>query len=261
MALPMSRRHCLVFAFGLLVMLIASQSVTAVGYEKKIGNSFNSDVQLAAGDYQALIVHLNSGDKMSLTVRVGQGDDIDVYTMSIKDYQDYKSPTSIQFGYYAQFSKERMKYLEYPLKFAPSDAGDYVVVFDNVQKTPSGAPGTGTILASVNLKVETPAPFPWIIVAVVVIALIAVGVGVWAYYWRKGKAAEIEEAERQRKRVEAAKVRPIFIQQPGTPGMPGAPGAPMAAPMMTAAPPSSSCKSCPHVYDPTSANCIACEYR
>jgi hypothetical protein len=89
---------------------------------------------------------------------------------------------------------------------------------------------------------------------------VAAALGAWAYFWRMSKSAEIEEAEAQRKRVEAAKVRPIFIQQSPA-GPPGAPGASGPAPMMTAPPPSSSCKSCPHVYDPTSANCIACEYR
>lgn len=257
----MSRRYCLAIALGFLALLVSSQAVTAIGYEKKVSNGLNTDVVLQPGDYQALIVHLNSGDKMSLEVRVGAGEDIDVYTMAIKDYQDYKSPTSVQFGYFAQFSKERMKYLVYPMDFAPSDTGDYVVVLDNVQKTPSGAAGAGVVTISVNMNVKTQAPFPWWIVGVVIAVIIAVGVVAFFYQWRKVKAIEIDEAERQRKRMEASKVRPIFIQQQAAPGAPGAPGAAAAPVMMTAAPPSSSCKACPHVYDPTSANCIACEYR
>jgi hypothetical protein len=256
----MSRRHVIACVCGILVLLVCCQGVTAMGYEKKLGSNYNSDVQLQPGDYQAFIVHLEYGDKMMLTVTVGSGDDIDVYTMTSKEYQSYKDPTSVQFRILPEYSKERMKYLKYSNDFAPGEAGDYVVVLDNTQKTASGASGSGVVLASVVLELKLQAPFPWWIVALVVVIAVAAALGVWAYFWRKSKSAEIEEAELQRKRVEAAKVRPIFIQTPQA-GPPGAPGAPGPAPMITAPPPSSTCKSCPHVYDPTSANCIACEYR
>ena len=252
--MSMSRRYCLAIAFGFLVALLFSQSALAA--EKKLSGSFNSDVQVPAGEYQALIVHLEPGDKMTLEVRVGQGGDIDVYTMAKKDYLDYQSPTSVQFGYYAQFSKENLKYLQYPMDFAPSEAGDYVIVLDNVLKTPSGATGTGTVLASVKLNVVYQQPFPWWIVAVVIVVAVGVAGALGFIMWQKKRMAEIEETDRQKKRAEAAKVRPIFIQQPTA----AAPGAPTPG-VMQAPPPSSTCKSCPHVYDPTSANCIGCEYR
>ena len=261
MARSMSRRYGLTLVSGVLLLLVCCQGVTALGYEKKLGGNYNSDIQLQPGDYQALMVHLEAGDKMFLTVRVGSGDDIDVYTMTNKEYLAYKDPTSVQFRILPEFSKERMKYLEYPKDLDPGETGDYVVVLDNTLKTASGAPGSGTVLASVNLKLTIQAPFPWWIVALVIVIAVGAAMGVWVFFWRKNKAAQIEEAEMQKKRVEAAKVRPIFFQQPGMPGAPGAPGAPMASPMATAPPPSSTCKACPHVYDPTSANCIACEYR
>jgi len=256
----MSRRQSIACVCGFLVLLVCCQGVSAMGYEKKISNNYNSDVQLQPGDYQAFIIHLGSGDKMMLEVQVGSGDDIDTYTMTYKEYQSYKDPTSVQFRILPEYSKEQMKYLKYSKDFAPGEEGDYVVVLDNTAKTASGASGSGTVLASVKLDLIIQAPFPWWIVALVIVIAVAAALGTWAYFWRKSKSAEIEEAELQRKRVEAAKVRPIFIQQQQA-GPPGAPGAPGPAPMITAPPPSSTCKSCPHVYDPTSANCIACEYR
>jgi len=256
----MSRRHNIAIVCGILVLLVCFQGVSAEGYEKKLSSNYNSDVQLQPGDFQAFIVHLGAGDKMMLTVTVGSGDDIDVYTMTFKEYQSYKDPTSVQFRTYADYSKERMKYLKYSNDFAPGEDSDYVVVLDNCLKTASGATGAGVVLASVQLELRLQAPFPWWIVGLVIVIAVAAALGTWAYFWRKSKSAEIEEAELQRKRVEAAKVRPIFIQQQQA-GPPGAPGAPGPAPMATAPPPSSTCKSCPHVYDPTSANCIACEYR
>jgi len=260
MAHPMSRRQSIAYVCGILVLLVCVQGVGALGYEKKLGSSYNSDVQLQPGDYQAFIVHLESGDKMILTVQVGSGDDIDVYTMTYKEYQSYKDPTSVQFRILPEFSKERMKYLKYSSDFAPGEAGDYVVVLDNTQKTASGATGSGVVLASVILDLRLQSPFPWWIVALVIVIAVGAALGVWAFFWRRSKASEIEEADLQRKRVEAAKIRPIFIQNPQA-GPPGAPGAPGPAPSAMAPPPSSTCKSCPHVYDPTSANCIACEYR
>jgi len=256
----MSRRQSIIaIVSGILVLLVCSPGVGAIGYEKKLASTYNSDVQLQPGDYQAFIIHLRAGDKMSLTVQVGSGDDIDVYTMTYKEYVSYRDPTSVQFRILPDYSKERMKFLTFS-NFAPSEEGDYVIVLDNTAKTASGASGTGTVLASVKLELAIQAPFPWWMVALIIVIAVAAALGVWAYFWRKSKSAEIEQAELQRKRIEAAKVRPIFITQPQA-GPQGAPGAPGPAPVQMAPPPSSTCKSCPHVYDPTSANCIACEYR
>jgi len=256
----MSRRQSIACVLGILVLLVCCQGASGLSGEKKLTSSFNSDFQLFPGEYQAYIVHLESGDKIMLTVTVGSGDDIDVYTMTYKEYLSYKDPTSVQFRIVPDYSKERMKYLKYSSDFAPGEAGDYVVVLDNTQKTASGAAGTGTVSGSINLELKLQEPFPWWILALVVVVAVAAALGVWAYFWRKSRSKEIEEAELQRKRIESAKVRPIFITAPQA-GPPGAPGAPGPAPMPMAPPPSSTCKSCPHVYDPTSANCIACEYR
>ncbi|MBM4249079.1 MAG: hypothetical protein FJ149_06535 [Euryarchaeota archaeon] len=245
-------------AVGFIFVVLCSQGVLAFGTEKTLTASYNEDLLIASGDYKAFIVHLTPKDSMMLTVRVGLGEEIDVYTMAKSDYEDYKG-TAQFIEYFSQYSKESLKYFEYSGRFTPAREGDYVVVIDNQPKTQSGAPGAQPVSCSVKIDLAFEAPFPWpiVVAAIALVAVLVVVVGF--FYWMGKKKAQIAEAEAQKKRAEAAKVRPIFInpQAPAAPGVP--PGA--AAPVLQAPPPSSSCKSCPHVYDPTSANCIACEYR
>ncbi len=254
----MTRRPCLALAVGILFLAVCAQGALAAGTETKLTENYSEDLLIPAGEYKAFIVHLAPGDKMKLTVKVGLGELIDVYTMSKKDYEDYKAGAQLV-SYYSQFSRENVKYLEYASNFEPSQEGDYVLVIDNLAKTSSGAPGTSPISCTVKVDLTFKEPFPWLPVFAVVGAIVAVALGVFFFFWMKRKKADIEEQEAQRKRAEAAKIRPIFINQQG-PATPGSP-VPAGTSSLQAPPPSSSCKSCPHVYDPTSANCIACEYR
>jgi hypothetical protein len=258
MAPLMTRRPYLALATGILFLALCAQGALAYGTEKKLTANYSVDLLIPAGDYKAFIVHLAPGDKMKLTVRVGLGEEIDVYTMSKKDYDDYKAGAQLV-SYYSQFSKESLKYFEYSNAFEPAQEGDYVIVIDNLPKTTTGAPGATDVSCTVKVDLQFQAPFPWLMVIGVVLIIVVVAVVVLALVWMRKKKADIEEQEAQKKRAEAAKIRPIFINPQG----PAAPGAPPAAgtPSLQAPPPSSSCKSCPHVYDPTSANCIACEYR
>jgi hypothetical protein len=258
MAPLMTRRPYLALAVGILFLAVCSQGALAYGTEKKLTANYSEDLLISAGDYKAFIVHLAPGDEMKLTVRVGLGEEIDVYTMSKKDFDDYKAG-ALLVSYYSQFSKESLKYFEYTNAFEPVQEGDYVIVIDNLAKTTTGAPGTTDVSCTVKIDLKFQAPFPWLMIIGVVVVIVVVAVAVFAVVWMRKKKADIEEQEAQRKRAEAAKVRPIFINPQG----PASPGAPPVAgtPSLQAPPPSSSCKSCPHVYDPTSANCIACEYR
>jgi hypothetical protein len=253
----MTRRLYPALAVGILFLAVCSQGALAYGTEKKLTASHSVDLLIPAGDYRAYVIHLAPGDTMKLTVRVGLGEEIDVYTMSKKDFEDYKA--GAQLVYYSQFSKESLKYFEYSNTFEPVQEGDYVIVIDNLAKTPTGAPGATDVSCTVKVDLKFQAPFPWLMIIGVVAAVVAVALVVLVVLWMKKKKADIEEQEAQRKRAEAAKIRPIFINPQG----PAPPGAPAVAggPALQAPPPSSSCKSCPHVYDPTSANCIACEYR
>jgi hypothetical protein len=254
----MTRRLYPALAVGILFLAVCSQGAVAYGTEKKLTASYSVDLLIPAGDYRAYVIHLAPGDTMKLTVRVGLGEEIDVYTMSKKDFEDYKAGAQLV-SYYSQFSKESLKYFEYSNTFEPVQEGDYVIVIDNLAKTTTGAPGATDVSCTVKVDLKFQAPFPWLMIIGVVAAVVAVALVVLVVLWMKKKKADIEEQEAQRKRAEAAKIRPIFINPQG----PAAPGAPpvAGAPALQAPPPSSSCKSCPHVYDPTSANCIACEYR
>lgn len=253
----MTRRRSVALALGFSVLFVLGQGVLGLGTEKKISSSFSADLLVSAGDYRAYIVHLAPGDKMNLNVRVGLGEEIDVYTMSMAYYNDYKIGAQL-FSSYPQYSKENLKYFVYTDWFTPASEGDYVVVIDNMAKTTSGAPGASDVSCTVKIDLQYKTPFPWMLVFGAIAAIVAVAVVVFAVAWMNKKRADVAEIEAQKKRAENAKLRPIFIQQPGT-----ASGAPAmhGTPSMQAPPPSSSCKSCPHVYDPTSANCIACEYR
>jgi hypothetical protein len=258
MAPLMTRRPYLALAVGILFLAVCSQGAWAAGTEKKLTASYAEDLLISAGDYKAFIVHLAPGDQMKLTVRVGLGEEIDVYTMNKKNFDDYKAGAQLV-SYYSQFSKESLKYFEYSQIFDPPQEGDYVIIIDNLAKTSTGAPGATDVSCTVKVDLTLQAPFPWLMIIAVVVVIAVVGVAVFTVVWMKKKKADIEAQEAQRKRAEAAKIRPIFInpQGPAAPGVSAVPG----APSMQAPPPSSSCKSCPHVYDPTSANCIACEYR
>ena len=258
MAPVMTRRPYLALAFGFLFLAICAQGALAYGTEKKLTADYAEDLLISAGDYKAFIVHLAPGDTMKLTVRVGLGEEIDVYTMSKKDYDDYKAGAQLV-SYYSQFSKESLKYFEYSTLFEPVQEGDYVIVIDNLPKTTTGAPGATDVSCTVKVDLEFQEPFPWLLVIGVLAVIIVLCVVIFFVLWMQKKKADIEAQEAQRKRAEAAKIRPIFINPQG-PAQPGAAGVP-AGPALAAPPPSSSCKSCPHVYDPTSANCIACEYR
>ncbi len=258
MAPVMTRRPYLALALGFLFLLVCAQGALAYGTEKKLNANYSEDLLIPAGDYKAFIVHLAPGDEMKLTVRVGLGEEIDVYTMSKKDYEDYKAGAQLV-SYYSQFSKESLKYFEYSNVFEPVQEGDYVIVIDNLPKTTTGAPGATDVSCTVKVDLKFQAPFPWLLIIGIVAIVVVVAVLIFVVVWMKKKKADIEEQEAQRKRAEAAKIRPIFINPQG-PAPPGAPGV-AAPPSLQAPPPSSSCKSCPHVYDPTSANCIACEYR
>jgi len=223
------------------------------------------DIMLGKGNYMAYQVHLRPVDKLYATIKVGQGDEIDVYTMSAKDFADYKSTTSVNVGYVQQLSKEHMKYLEYPSKFSPETEGDYFIVLDNLVKTTSGAVGTTDVVCTTTIDLYIEPPFPWWAVGVavvIVVVLLSVFMFMW---WQKKKKAELDEADKQKKRMEAAKTRPIFLPPP-PPGFQGpAPiptmGSTGAGTATGAPPPSSTCKACPHIYDATSGNCISCEYR
>ena len=253
----MTRRPYLALAMGILFLLVGAQGTLAYGTEKKLTADYSEDLLISAGDYKAFMVHLAPGDTMKLTVRVGLGEEIDVYTMSKKDFDDYKAGAQLV-SYYSQFSKESLKYFEYTNAFEPVQEGDYVVVIDNLPKTTTGAPGATDVSCTVKIDLQFQAPFPWLMVFGVVAIIVVAAIAVFFAIWMRKRKADIEEQEAQRKRAEAAKIRPIFINPQG-PSAPGAP--PMGSPSLQAPPPSSSCKSCPHVYDPTSANCIACEYR
>ena len=253
----MTSRPYLALATGILFLLVGAQGTLAYGTEKKLTADYSEDLLISAGDYKAFIVHLAPGDTMKLTVRVGLGEEIDVYTMSKKDFEDYKAGAQLV-SYYSQFSKESLKYFEYSGNFEPVQEGDYVVVIDNLPKTTTGAPGATDVSCTVKVDLQFQAPFPWLMVIGVIAIIGVIAVVVMVLVWMKKKRADIDEMEAQRKRAEAAKVRPIFINSQG-PSAPGAP--PSGSPSMQAPPPTSSCKACPHVYDPTSANCIACEYR
>ena len=255
----MTRRPYLALAVGILFLAVCSQGALAAGTERKLTSNYAEDLLISAGDYKAFIVHLAPGDQMKLTVRVGLGEEIDVYTMNRKNYDDYKAGAQLV-SYYSQFSKESLKYFEYSQVFDPPQEGDYVIIIDNLAKTSTGAPGATDVSCTVKVDLKFQAPFPWLMIIAVIVIVVVVAVAVFAVVWMKKKKADIEAQEAQRKRAEAAKIRPIFINPQG----PAAPGAPPGAPAgaaLAAPPPSSSCKSCPHVYDPTSANCIACEYR
>ncbi|MEM4730062.1 MAG: hypothetical protein QXH42_09945 [Thermoplasmata archaeon] len=239
-------------ALSILCIVLAPATSIAQGSEERVGDSFNQDLMISRGEYRAFIVHLAVGDKMMVTVQVGSESEIDLYTMTMRDFEDYKSTVSENFGYFPSFSKEMMKYLEYPRPFSPDVEDDYVILLDNAPKTATGAPGTADAFCRLTIKVEHRTPFPWaLVLGVIILIVVVVAVAVVAVSYRRRLAA-IREAEEIRKRAEAAKVRPIYIQ----PQAPGAEGVPLTAP-----PPSSTCKSCPHIYDPTSPNCIACEYR
>jgi len=253
----MTRRPYLTLALGFIFLLVCAQGTLAYGTEKKLTANYAEDLLISAGDYKAFMVHLAPGDTMKLTVRVGLGEEIDVYTMSKKDFDDYKAGAQLV-SYYSQFSKESLKYFEYSSSFEPVQEGDYVVVIDNLPKTTTGAPGATDVSCTVKVDLQFKAAFPYLMVIGVIAAIGAVAAVILVVVWMKKKRADIDEMEAQKKRAEAAKVRPIFINSQG-PAAPGAP--PMGSPSMQAPPPTSSCKACPHVYDPTSANCIACEYR
>jgi hypothetical protein len=257
MAPLMTRRPYLALVMGIIFLLVGAQGVLAYGTEKKLTASYSEDLLISAGDYKAFIIHLAPGDDMKLTVRVGLGEEIDVYTMSKKDFEDYKAGAQLV-SYYSQFSKESLKYFEYSGNFPVVQEGDFVIVIDNVAKTTTGAPGATDVSCTVKVDLKFKAPFPYVMVIGVIAAIGAVAAVIMVLVWMKKKRADIEEQEAQKKRAEAAKVRPIFINPQG-PAAPGAP--PMGSPSMQAPPPTASCKACPHVYDPTSANCIACEYR
>ena len=265
MAPLMTRRPYLALATGILFLALCAQGALAYGTEKKLTDDYSEDLLISAGDYKAFIIHLTpkddfkAGDRMKLTVRVGLGEEIDVYTMSKKDYDDYKAGAQLV-SYYSQFSKESLKYFEYSASFEPAQAGDYVIVIDNLPKTTTGAPGATDVSCTVKVDLEIATPFPWLMVIGVICLIIALAGVIFFFLWMQKKKADIEAQEAQRKRAEAAKIRPIFINPQG-PAAPGAPPGAPAGPALQAPPPSSSCKSCPHVYDPTSANCIACEYR
>jgi len=255
----MTRGLYLALALGFAISLALTQGVSAAGTEKKISENYTADLLIPAGEYKAFIIHLAPGDRMTLTVRVGLGEEIDVYTMSKSTYEEYKAGAQLIIPY-SQFSKESLKYFEYAKWFEPATEGDQVIVVDNTPYPSSGSPGSTDVSCTVNIKVEYKTPFPWALVGGAIGAVIAVAVVVLAMVMMKKKRQEHDVKEAQKKRAEAAKLRPIFINPQAAPGAPGAPGMP-AAPSAQAPPPSSSCKSCPHIYDPTSANCIACEYR
>jgi hypothetical protein len=274
MALPMSKPQSralpLVMAILFTVLVVVPATGLGAGTETRVAAETKKqsfDIPLGKGEYRALIVHLRPVDKLTAVVKVGTGDDIDVYFMAASDYDSYKGTTASTFGYFPQFSKERMKYLEFTTAFKPETEGDYALVIDNANKTASGAMATSAILCSATLDVVIEPPFPWWIVGVVVAVVVVIVVFLIFRMWQKKKKAELEEADKQKKRLEAAKTRPIFLPPP-PPGFQG----PAPIPTMSgtssgvgtttgAPPPSSSCKSCPHIYDATSANCIACEYR
>ncbi|MGQ9582623.1 MAG: hypothetical protein ACUVV6_03805 [Thermoplasmatota archaeon] len=235
---------------ALMILALSPLACTGQGSEERVSGDFSQDLLISKGEYRAFIIHLAVGDKMSVTVQVGSGEEMDVYTMNLKDFEIYKSTST--FGFYPSYSKEMMKYLEYPRPFSPDVEDDYVIVLDNLAKSATGAPGSKEVTCRLTVKVERKAPFPWALVIGIIIIIVVVSAVVVSVMALRKKRAELREAEEIRRRAEAAKVRPIFIQTQA----PGAEGAPLTAP-----PPSSTCKSCPHVYDPTSPNCIACEYR
>ena len=256
----MTKKLYVTLALGFAVLFALGQGVTAVGVEKKLSSNFSADLLISAGDYKAYIVHLAPGDKMDLNVRVGLGEEIDVYTMDLANYNSYKAG-AMHFTSLSQYSKENLKYFAYTDSLSPAAEGDYVVVVDNANISATGAPGVSDVSCTVKIDLQFRAAFPWAMVIVAIVVIVAVAVVILGFVWMNRKKVEIAEMEVQKKRAENAKLRPIFIQQPGMgPGAPGLPAAP-GTPSMQAPPPSSSCKSCPHVYDPTSANCIACEYR
>ncbi len=237
---------------GLLILALSLPACPGQGSEERISGDINQDFLISRGEYRAFIIHLGIEDKMRVTVQVGGEGELDVYTMNMRDFEDYKSTTASTFGFYPSHSKEGMKYLEYSKPFSPDEEGDYVIVLDNTAKSATGAPGTKDVTCLLTVKVEHKTPFPWALLIGAIILVVVVVVAAGAVLTIRKRQAEAREAEEIRKRAEAAKVRPIFIQ----PQVAGTEGAPLTAP-----PPSSTCKSCPHVYDPTSPNCIACEYR
>jgi hypothetical protein len=272
MAFPMkmqkSRFVSFALALGFTCLLVLSGAGVGAGTETRVPTETKKtsyDINLLKGDYHAYLIHMRPVDKLTATIKVGLGDEVDVYTMSAADYEYYKGTTAVQFGYEQGFSKEHMKYLEFSSKFSPGAEGDIVIVVDNVAKTQSGATGTTDVLCTITVDVYIEPPFPWWAVGVVVTVVVALVCFFLFMMWQKKKKAELEEAEKQKKRMEAAKTRPIFLPPP-PPGFSGpAPiptmGSTSAGTATGAPPPSSSCKSCPHIYDATSANCIACEYR
>lgn len=154
----MSRTLLVIVAFCML-LLVPSAGGALTGTERtlykedlKTGH-FSDGLVLKPGEYKAYIVQLAKGDKMYLTVQLSSGNAVDVYTLESSDYADYKKE-AVSFAMFAEYSKENLKYLEYPNWFSPYETGDIVIVIDNANVSLSGATAVDTITANVSLNVS-----------------------------------------------------------------------------------------------------------
>lgn len=142
---------------GSMILAAMPAACSGTGIEKSVTGDMDEDYLISAGDYRAFIVHLGVEDKLNVIVRVGLGEEIDVYTMDRKDYDDYKAGAQL-ISYYSQYSKENLKYLEYPNPFTTRTEADFVVVIDNLGKTATGAQGRTDISCNMNMTIERAPP-------------------------------------------------------------------------------------------------------
>ena len=149
----MTKRRYLALALGFSLLMICPQWVLASSTEQRLNANYSSDLLIYSGEYKAFIVHLVPGNKMNLTVRVGLGDSIDVFTLSMEDYENYKAGAKL-FEYYSQFTREDLKYFEYSTGFDPVREDDYVVVIDNLDKSPTGASGATDVSCSITVDLQ-----------------------------------------------------------------------------------------------------------
>jgi hypothetical protein len=150
----MTRWFYVALALVLSVLFAVCQKGMAAGVETEVSSSMTDELlNIPEGDYRAYFVHLDRADEMNLSVRVALGGEIDVYTMSMSDYTEYKGGAKLV-SYYSQYSKENLKFFIFAEPFQPSSNGDYVVVIDNTNSTLTGATAAGEIACEVKIDLS-----------------------------------------------------------------------------------------------------------